>query len=486
MSGDVTRRQALTVTGIGAATTIVGAVGTWRSFGAGGSALTGSAGGTTLTEPDVLTSSNGSLEVTLRAAAGVTLDGRTTQALGYNGSSPGPSLVVRPGDVLRVRLENDLSEPTNLHTHGLHVSPEGNSDNIFRRVDPGTSADYEYRIPEDHPTGTFWYHPHHHGSVADQVFAGLYGALLVVGTDEPTVERERVIVVSDTTLTPDGEVAGVSHAEQMLGREGELVLANGHQHPHIDLTAGTTERWRVVNACVSRFLDLQLDGHTWGLLGHDGQALHDPVQRDTVLLGPGNRADLLVRPASTGTTTLRTLARDRGGMGMMGGGAATSPEVELAAVTIGPATAAAATGTAASWPSPADLRSAPVDRRRTLTMTGGMGMGMGGMEFGFDGRPFDASRTDQELALGTVEEWSIGNATMMDHPFHLHVWPMQVIDSPDSDPAGPPDWRDVVIVPPMGQVTVRVPVRDFAGRTVYHCHILDHEDLGMMGTIEAR
>ena len=483
MSTEVTRRQALVVAGLGAATTVVGGAGTWRTLVGDGS---GSATGAPVTEPTVLASSGGTLDVTLRAAPGARLDGRSTQALGYNGTSPGPTLVVRPGDRLRLRLENDLVDTTNLHTHGLHVSPEGTSDNVFRTVEPGTAADYEYRIPDDHPAGTFWYHPHHHGTVADQVFGGLHGALLVVGADEPVVERERVLVVSDTRLTPAGEVAGVTHAEQMRGREGELVLVNGLRRPELELAAGTTERWRVVNACVSRFLDLRLDGHTWGLLGLDGQALHDPVDREGVLLAPGNRADLLVRPTGGGTTSLRTHSRDRGGMGMMGGGGVTSPEVELATVIVrDPGTPATTRAWSSPWPVAPDLRAATVERRRVLTMTGGMGMGMGGREFGFDGRTFDPARTDQRLALGSVEEWTIGNATMMDHPFHLHVWPMQVLEAPEHDPDGPADWRDVVVVPAMGQVTVRVPVRDFGGRTVYHCHVLDHEDLGMMGVVEA-
>ena len=480
MAGEVTRRQALGIAGLGAAATVAGAVGTWRTFGPG-SGL--SALGGAFAEPPVLRGAGGTLEVTLRAAAGVPVDGRRTRALGYNGSSPGPTLVVRPGDVLRVRLENALDATTNLHTHGLHVSPEGNGDNVFRAVEPGTSADYEYRVPADHPAGTFWYHPHHHGMVADQVFGGLFGALLVTGPDEPDVARERVIVISDTTLTSTGDVAAVGHADAMLGREGELVLVNGRRRPRIALSAGTTERWRVVNACASRFLDLRVDDHPWGLLGYDGQGLHAPLDRESVLLAPGNRADLLVRPTGTGSTTLRTLAVDRGGMGMMGG-SATSAEVELATVDIGAGGPGTGSG-AAAWPTLEDLRSAPVDRRRTVTMTGGMGMGMGGMEFGFDGRTFDPERTDHELALGTVEEWTIRNATMMEHPFHLHVWPMQVLDAPDLDSAGPPDWRDTVSVPAGGQVTLRVAVRDFGGRTVYHCHVLDHEDMGMMGTVQA-
>ena len=134
-----------------------------------------------------------------------------------------------------------------------------------------------------------------------------------------------------------------------------------------------------------------------------------------------------------------------------------------------------------------DLRGLAVDRRRTVTLTmamgGGMGMG-GGMSFGFDGRAFSADRVDEQAALGTIEEWTLVNASPMAHPFHLHVWPMQLVDAVDIPSSGRPDWRDVVIVPPRDQVTVRMRFADFGGRTVYHCHVLDHEDRGMMGVIE--
>ncbi|MEO7421060.1 MAG: multicopper oxidase family protein [Ornithinibacter sp.] len=492
--GRISRRQALTAAGVGAAAVVTGAVGAagaWRALGPSGVAV--GATSQALREPAVLTSSGGVLDVTLRAAPGAAIAGRPTMALAYNGTSPGPTLSVRRGDVLRVRLQNDLTTVTNLHTHGLHVSPEGNSDNVFRAVAPGESADYEYEIPDDHPSGTFWYHPHHHGTVADQVFGGLFGALLVLGDDEPRADHERVLVISDTTLTGSGEIAAASHDDAMLGREGELLLVNGQSQPRIEVAPGALERWRVVNACVSRFLDLQLDGHTWGLLGYDGQALHGPTESETVLLGPGNRVDLLVRASESGSFALRTLEVDRGGMAMMGG-SASSPDAALASVSVADSTAgsSAAASSSVEWPASAasvvDLRSSTVDRVRSITMTGGMGMGMGGggVEFGFDSQSFDARRVDQQLTLGTIEEWTIGNATMMDHPFHLHVWPMQIVSGPGRDPGSPPDWRDVVIIPAHGRVTVRVPVRDFGGKTVYHCHILDHEDLGMMGVAEAR
>jgi FtsP/CotA-like multicopper oxidase with cupredoxin domain len=490
MAREIGRRQALQIAGLGALGTVVGGIGTWRSLLA--PAAEGLAGqpGETLRAPRLLRSTDGLLEVRLRAAVGATVAGRRTRALAYDGEVPGPTLRVRPGDRLRVQLVNDLPEPTNLHTHGLHVSPEGAGDNVFRHVAAGETARYEYEIPADHPAGTFWYHPHLHGAVADQVFGGLYGAIVVAGPDEPPTERDRVLVVSDITLDGDGTVAAVSRPQLMAGREGDLVLVNGQLRPRISAQTGAVERWRVVNACTSRFLRLQLDDHTLGLLGYDGQGLGPARQVDTVLLAPGNRVDLLVRPTGTGSFTLRTLDVDRGGMGMGGMGMAgpgdTSRATALATVEVGApggtssATPGAATG---RFPPLRDLRSASVDGHRSISFT--MGMGMGGMAFGFDGRPFDMARTDQQVRLGTVEEWTIGNDSPMDHPFHLHVWPMQVVDAPDLDTSGPPEWRDVVIVPARGQVKVRIPVEDFPGRTVYHCHVLDHEDQGMMGTVVA-
>ena len=167
------------------------------------------------------------------------------------------------------------------------------------------------------------------------MFGGLFGALVVAAPDDPEPARERVLVVSDTTLTADGEVAAVSRQQVMAGREGDLVLVNGQLRPRIDVTAGSPERWRVVNACTSRFLELALDEHSWGFLGYDGQALGEPDERNTVVLAPGNRADLRVQPLDAGDFTLRTLGHDRGGMGMMGGGASvTSAETALATVRV--------------------------------------------------------------------------------------------------------------------------------------------------------
>ena len=120
----------------------------------------------------MLTSKAGLLELTLTAAyVDKTVNGKNVRMMSYNGTVPGPTIQVSPGDKLRIKFVNQLGETTNLHTHGLHVSPEGNSDNPMVMIRDGETFDYEYDIPADHPTGTFWYHPHHHGMVASQVYA---------------------------------------------------------------------------------------------------------------------------------------------------------------------------------------------------------------------------------------------------------------------------------------------------------------------------
>jgi FtsP/CotA-like multicopper oxidase with cupredoxin domain len=115
-----------------------------------------------------------------------------------------------------------------------------------------------------------------------------------------------------------------------------------------------------------------------------------------------------------------------------------------------------------------------------------MNMGAGGMGFSIDGRTFDPGRDDQRVQLGATEEWTVVNTSPMDHPFHLHVWPFRVLAT--SARSQPPDgvWQDVVLVPRQGWARLRIPFTDYTGRSVYHCHILDHEDLGMMGTINVR
>ncbi|MEP6981952.1 MAG: multicopper oxidase family protein, partial [Nakamurella sp.] len=409
--------------------------------------------------------------------------GRRATTLRYNGTVPGPTLYLSAGDHLGVDLVNILDEPTNLHTHGLQVTPQGNSDNPFVMIEPGRTFHYDYRIPADHPPGTYWYHPHHHGRTADQVFGGLYGAI-VIGEPTPLqVSADRVLVISDITLDAVG-VASASAMDRMQGREGDLVLVNGQQTPHLEIAPGARERWRIVNACVSRYLRLQLTGQQLELLGVDLLDGGRAQIVDELLLAPGNRADVLVTTAA-GAAVLQALPYDRGSAMGMGGGMGSRRRtpgaiIDLVGLTVA-GSAPATSPVTVDRPASLDLRAISDVRHRALTMAMGMGMGATGSAT-IDGRAFDANRIDQTVRAGAVEEWTISNTSPMDHPFHLHVWPMQVI-SVGGQLAVLPTWQNVVSVPARSNAVVRIAFGPQTGTTVYHCHILDHEDNGMMGVV---
>ncbi len=491
----VTRRTAVLLGGLGLAGTAAGGAGLWWSLKSRPAPVTGE----DLGQPAVYRSTRGLLETSLEAAPGrFPLAGRQAGALGYNGGIPGPTLRLRAGDILRLKLVNTLAEPTNLHLHGLHVSPGGNSDNVFVAVDPGGSFDYEYRLPAGHRPGLYWYHPHHHGRVAAQVFAGLFGAIIIEDPAPVPVSADRVLLVSDTSLDGDGNVARATLPERLAGRVGALLLVNGQSNPRLSARPGERERWRIVNCCVARYLRLRLDGQKLQLLGLDAGRFRSPSDVQEVLLAPGNRAELLVT-AALGESVLRALPYDRGVMpGMAGRGPGLPAGQEDPAGTVlatlnvagDPAPPAAVLE---PGPAPPELRSAAVAARRQLVLAAPMGLGQGagmgpgpGMNgFTINGQAYDERRTDTTVAAGTVEEWILVNRSPMDHPFHLHVWPMQLI-AENGRSVAEGALRDVVNVPAFGQATVRIAFRDFTGRSVYHCHILDHEDLGMMGVIEVR
>ena len=486
----ISRRSALTMLGLGSAGVAAGIAGWSTGVGAPRAGLKPGMSGERLRQPTVTFSRRGVLDVNLTAAPGVRLAGRETSAWGFNGTSPGPTLRARPGDMLRVRLVNHIGQPTNLHTHGLHVSPGGNSDNPFVTVEPGESFDYAITIPADHPAGTYWYHPHHHGTAADQIFAGMVGALLIEAETGLPGTDDLVLVITDTTLDGSGDVVPVGPMARMLGREGDLVLVNGQHQPVIEARRGSRQRWRIINGCASRVLAVRLENHQLTQIALDGAFLPAPANLDRVVLAPGNRADVLVHATDGGPYRLISDPYSRGSMGMMSGmmeGApAAATPVTLATLAVsGPATSTPALP--ATLPSPARPQG-PVAGQRQVTfgVGGGMrGIGANAMSFTIDGRPFDPGRDDQTVRLDTIEDWTLVNRSPMDHPFHLHAWPFQVLaDNTGTTPTGV--RQDVVLVPALGWVRLRIPFTDFPGRSVYHCHILDHEDLGMMATVNVR
>jgi FtsP/CotA-like multicopper oxidase with cupredoxin domain len=451
--------------------------------------------------PELYKSNNGLLDLDLEASSRpVSLGGKRAYLLSYNGQVPAPRLEARPGDTVRIHFTNNLTQPTNLHYHGLHVTPTGNADNPFLEISPGESLTYKFTIPKNHRSGTYWYHPHHHGFVAEQVFGGLAGLFIVRGEldeiPEIQVAKEEFLVLQDFGIDGSGRIQSPNHMATMMGREGQILTVNGQVKPILSVASGGLLRLRLLNASPSRFYRLSLENHPFYLIATDGGALGKPVEREELLLAPGERAEVLVRgEREPKQYRLLNLPYDRGGMGMMDGGmmgggmgmmgsgqmmrsSQSTPQV-LATFTY--------QGSVSTLPLPPKL--IPVEtlpepktvRRLELSMAMAPGMGIA---FTFNGKAFDPERVNTQVRLNTVEDWELVNVDpdRMDHPFHLHVNPFQVI-SRNGKPEPERAWKDTVLVRGGETVRIRVPFRDFLGKTVYHCHILDHEDLGMMGVL---
>ncbi|WP_082803668.1 MULTISPECIES: multicopper oxidase family protein [unclassified Anabaena] len=483
MMKKLNRRQFITLTAASAGTALAASWG-WQKFNSAQISVQPA-----IELPKWHKSTDGLLEINLEASnRAVKLGDQQAYLLTYNGQIPAPRLEAKPGDTVRIRFINNLAQPTNLHYHGLHIPPTGNADNVFLSIDPGESFNYEFTIPANHPAGTFWYHPHLHGLVAEQLFGGLAGLFVVRGElDEiPEIKaaKEEFLVLQDFAFDGEGRLMSSARMSIMTGREGDVITVNGESNPSLSLPAEGLVRWRILNASTSRFYRLALEKHPFYLIATEGGALEQPVEVSELLLTPGQRVEVLVKgDRQPGQYRLLNLPYNRGaiGMGMMGsrgmmGGNRNTPTV-LATVNydspVKPAALPKKLAAIPALPTPQQVR--------RLELNHGMAAGMG-MVFLINGQPFEHQRIDTQVKLDTVEDWEIVNTGMMDHPFHLHVNHFQVISRNDQ-PEPYRAWKDTVLVPRGETVRIRIPFRDFPGKTVYHCHILDHEDLGMMGNL---
>ncbi len=430
----------------------------------------------------MLYSHAGRLDVRLRAAAGpARMGGRRVEAWSYDGSVPGPTLAICAGDHVTVRLENELPEATNLHTHGFHVSPEGNSDNIFVRVEPHQAFTYEYDIPPDMSPGSYWYHPHVHGSVEDQIFRGMAGAIVEEGGLDTLPSLRRIPqrwIVLDNTEVRHGRVLGVDESTEA----GDRVYVNGALDPTAKIRPGQLQRWRIFNASADRVLVLRIPhGQPFLLLAQDGHTLARARSVRTLMIAPSSRRDVLVRGGPAGTYALKAtpFAQFPGGQKASNGGPVPNQTL-LTLRSAGRPERVAAPRAAIS--DPVDLRGRPVERERTIQFSE-MVEPSGASKFLLNGMSFDANRTDVTMKLGSVERWTLENTTREWHTFHMHIDDFQVI-SQNGRAIPYVDDEDNVALPPGSRTVVLVQASDFTGRFVFHCHVTFHEDRGMMATIE--
>jgi suppressor of ftsI len=434
-------------------------------------------------EPPTRYSRGGRLDVALTAALGkVAIGGKLVTALSYDGSFPGPTLVICAGDRLTVHLENDLSEPTNLHTHGFHVSPEANHDNVFVRVEPHQSFTYEYDIPRDMPAGSYWYHPHLHPYVEPQIFGGLAGAIVQEGglDDLPALRHvpQRWIVIQNTQVRA-GKVVPVGDSSE----SGAKLYVNGAIDPTAKIRPGQLQRWRIFNADADRFVVLRLPhGQRFQLLAEDGHTLARALTVKTLLMAPGSRRDVLVRGGRPGAYPLKAMpfAQFPGADKQADGG----PVPGETLLTLRSAGRAQPTRfpARAALSRPLDLRRDHVDRKRTIVFNE-MTEPSGAAKFTLDGMTFDPNRTDVTMKLGSVEQWTLVNETSEWHTFHIHINDFQVVSV--AGKAVPyVDDEDNAALPPHSHTVVLMQPTDFTGKFVFHCHVTFHEDHGMMATVQ--
>lgn len=408
------------------------------------------------------------------------MPGKTTDVFAYNGSVPGPTIELREGDHVVVHFTNHLPEPTTVHWHGLHI-PAFMDGSPYNPIEPGGTKDYVFTIPRG-TAGTYWYHPHPHHNTGYQVAKGLYGAIIVRAADDPLPKMtEKLLILSDNRFQPDGSIdipdpsSPQGRTDFENGREGNVLFVNGEVLPTLAIRSGEVQRWRILNASAARIYKLSLRGHTLLQVGTDGGLFEHPVEDSTITLAVGERVEVLVRgTAKPGTTAvLQTLPYDR-----------YIPQTRPA-----------------DWDQPRDLltlryrNDAPlkpiaiptklrvvppldttdVKARRVISLSQGM----------INGRMMDPARIDQEGQLGATEIWEIENLVGMDHPFHLHGFQFQVLDR-NGVPEKDRRWKDVVNIPKHETARFVVRFDDFEGKWMFHCHILAHEDHGMMGVLQVK
>lgn len=438
----------------------------------------------TLTSPPVLKNLSSQphvVEVALTAAPQQLplVPGHPTTAYAFNGQVPGPTLEVHEGDRVIVHFRNELPESTTIHWHGMHLQAHMDGSPLYP-IPPGGQYDYTFTVGPG-TAGTYWYHPHPDVRTGRQVALGLYGALIVRAARDPLPASipERLLILSDNRFRPDGSVdfpdpnsiAGGIDLEN--GREGNVLFVNGQIMPTIEIRPGELQRWRIINASAARVYRLAIPGQELLHIGDDGGLFEKPVSQSEILLANSERVEVLVRGsgAAGSQTTLETLPYDRY-VPQTRPADWNQPHslLTLQVADVPPVTAVALPDVLRPI---AALDTTAVTNRQLVVLTQGL----------INGRAMDLRRVDLRARLGTTEIWEIENLVGMDHPFHLHGFRFQILDR-NGVPAPYRSWKDSVNVPKHETVRIIVRFDDFPGKWMFHCHILDHEDEGMMGILE--
>ena len=468
-------------------------------------------GGRDLPIPDILDlrGGGGAPALDAMAARSTILAGRETVTVGYGQGFLGPVIRVNRGETARLNLGNRINEPVTVHWHGLHIdgAQDGGPHSPI-----ATGEVLEAGLDIDQPAATLWYHSHIHQRTAKHVWFGLAGMMIVDDPDAPDAglpseygKDDLALVVQDRIFDRAGQMVYAPQGPtRMMGYRGSEILVNGAIRPKASVPPAMV-RLRILNGSNARIYHFGFeDGRTFYQVASDGGLLPAPMPMNNLTLAPAERAEIVVDFSNGGATRLLSAPDNNTGMmggGMMGGmmrGATPEPvadggQFEIMTFAVDQSLSGAV------MTLPDRLAGAPVPdfgepvRRRQFAlnmMSGGAGMGRGmmgmmrggGQSMAINGASMDMSVINQQLNLGETELWQV-SSDMMAHPFHVHGTSFQVVSlngrAVDYARMG---MKDVVLVEGTAELLVRLDRKADAKQPfMFHCHILEHEDLGMMG-----
>lgn len=418
-------------------------------------------------DPDIL-----EIELESRLSDIEILPGVVTPVWTYGGTLPGPLIRAKVGDTVIIHFTNSLPEATSIHWHGLRVTNDmdGVPGVTQDPVEAGGEFRYEFVVRD---AGTYWYHPHINS--AAQVGWGMYGPIVVEDPNDPeALGDDVVLVMSDMSLDEDGRFQPVDSGGKfgdLFGREGSVILVNGKVMPQLKVRAGKQQRWRVINAARARYYSLRVRDHVLTRIGGDNGLAARSEELTRVLVTPGERADIVFTPSDEPGTTRTVLwaPTDRGYGSLFS--RPRVPMMEIYTVEEPPVRPAEI---------PVELRHiAPIDVsgavEKTLDLT--IDLSNNDVVMGFNNTPYWEMKPI-EARIGETHIWTLRNYTDFAHPFHLHGYFFQVLDD-----ARIPEWKDTVDVPVDTELRIAVSFDERPGMWMYHCHILDHAEVGMMGQL---
>lgn len=419
--------------------------------------------------------SDGVTHVELRAATSPVMVGDAPyESLVFNGNYDAPLIRTRPGGTMAIKLDNQMDELTNLHFHGMQVSPLDEGDSIFRVTQPHEVGVYNVKLPLDHSPGAYWYHSHFHGGAQRQVSGGIAGPILVDGLLDPFPElkgiKERVLVLRNFQKTATGKLAST-----ITTGAPSIRTVNGQANPEIHIQPGEVQLWHFLNIAANQYFRIDIEGMQVQVLSQDGNTVVKQVMQDELLIGPSARFSVLVTGPAPGRHSIEI------GKASTGPAGDNYPGATLATL-VSAGDPVPAVHITSPYPAVPDLNQVAVAIKRRFSF---QDADSDPNAFYINGRQFDIGRVDTTVKLGDVEEWTLVNPSQELHQFHIHQTDFQVTKL-NGKPVDFIGYRDNVYIPATGSITIRIPFIDpvVLGKFVYHCHILEHEDGGMMQVVQ--